>query len=84
MALQILAGDGGGGGGGAGGNGGIVVFCTTLETKKGIMADGDLVITSLKGAKGQGGDGGDGSTSGDLAGDDANNAASGLTVEIII
>ena len=48
------------------------------------MADGDLVITSLKGAKGQGGDGGDGSTSGDLAGDDANNAASGLTVEIII
>ena len=84
MALTIRAGDGGGGGGGAGGNGGIIILCTTLETKKGIMADGDLVMTDTRGAKGLGGNGGDGSTTGVLAGADANNAATGLTVEIII
>ena len=48
------------------------------------MADGDLVMTDTRGAKGLGGDGGDGSTTGVLAGTDANNAATGLTVEIII
>ena len=84
MALTLRGGHGGGGGGGAGGNGGIVILCTTLETKKGIMADGDLVLQSNKGAKGTGGNGGDGGTSQTLKGSDANNAADGLTVEIII
>lgn len=84
MALEVIAGDGAGGGGGAGGNGGIIILCTTLETKKGIMADGNLVIDISKGDGGTKGAGGDGSTSGSLVGSNGGDGVDGLAVEIII
>tara|TARA_R100000152_G_C6586227_1_gene48305 strand:- start:190 stop:444 length:255 start_codon:yes stop_codon:yes gene_type:complete len=84
MALNVEAGHGGGGGGGAGGNGGTIILVTTLETKKGIMADGKLVVSADRGAKGTKGNGGGGSSSDSTAGSDANNAALGLVVEIIV
>ena len=82
MAATCQAGHGGGGGGGAGGNGGIVILCTSLETKKGIMADGKVVVTVSKGTKGTKGTGGSTWTSGN--GYDASTAVDGKYIEIIM